>query len=77
MNSDPLIVAYTPANGDVYPPYLNIQYIDESTVRVTVRSDAKRNQSNEQYVGETSYIDIPLELFEDIADSIYLGVFGE
>jgi len=52
--SSKYITSYTPVDYAIYPPYLNISFVDEDTIRVTVRQ-----APNEYTPGQSAYVDIP------------------
>jgi len=67
--SSKYITAYTPVGYTYAPPYINVSFVDEDTIRIIVRGEPTDGEC-----GHTSHIDIPrdvaIETFYEFEDKI-------
>lgn len=77
--SDDTVFAYTPTAPQVYPPYLNVSRVHDAGYLVTVRSPAKRDETDGLVkMGGGGVIAIPreqlLELFKALARELEVPI---
>lgn len=62
--SSKYITAWTPSGYPIYPPYINISFVDDHTVRLSIRGEP-----SEYLSGKYATIDIPrdiaVQMFDD------------